>query len=190
VTGRPGAAIIVALVVVGAFLLGYFLPDLTGSTAGEPTALPPASLATRTTFASHTAVPTAPLSAATFVPTPAPAASPTTVRPPAATIPPTATSAAPIVTPTPPAPAVSPSAGPGTPAAAPTAERAPATPTAQPTATPAQARRIHVVEQGDNLWDLARRYNVSVEAIVAANGLAKPEALALGQKLIIPPPEQ
>lgn len=45
---------------------------------------------------------------------------------------------------------------------------------------------IHVVEPGDTLWAIASRHRVSVSAIVAANGLGNPDALQLGQRLVIP----
>ncbi|MHB9095938.1 MAG: LysM peptidoglycan-binding domain-containing protein [Eubacteriales bacterium] len=44
---------------------------------------------------------------------------------------------------------------------------------------------IYTVKQGDTLYDLALTYGVSVEQIVAANGLAS-EKLSLDQKLLIP----
>ncbi|GAB4575120.1 MAG: hypothetical protein Kow0077_25090 [Anaerolineae bacterium] len=46
---------------------------------------------------------------------------------------------------------------------------------------------IHVVQAGENLFRIALRYGVSVDAIVAANGLGSQDAiLAVGQQLIIP----
>lgn len=51
---------------------------------------------------------------------------------------------------------------------------------------------IHVIKQGENLWQLSRRYGVSVQQIAAANGLAHPEAVVVGLALVIPArhPEQ
>ncbi|HEV8354252.1 MAG TPA: LysM peptidoglycan-binding domain-containing protein [bacterium] len=46
--------------------------------------------------------------------------------------------------------------------------------------------RTHVVQNGDTLWVIASKYDVSVDAIVAANQLANPNALKLDQRLIIP----
>jgi murein DD-endopeptidase MepM/ murein hydrolase activator NlpD len=48
--------------------------------------------------------------------------------------------------------------------------------------------RVHQVAQGDTLGALARRYGVSVAAIVAANNLPSERVkLRLGQRLVIPP---
>jgi murein DD-endopeptidase MepM/ murein hydrolase activator NlpD len=43
------------------------------------------------------------------------------------------------------------------------------------------------VVSGDTLFDLARRYGTTVDAIAAANTLSSPHALQIGQELIIPP---
>ncbi len=53
-----------------------------------------------------------------------------------------------------------------------------------PTATPI----IYTVRAGDTLIGIAHRYDVSVEALQAANGNIAPELLQIGQKLIIPQP--
>jgi LysM repeat protein len=45
---------------------------------------------------------------------------------------------------------------------------------------------VHVVEEGDTLGAIAFRYEVSVEAIQAANGIENPQFLQIGQELIIP----
>ncbi len=45
----------------------------------------------------------------------------------------------------------------------------------------------YTVQPGDYLNQIARRYGVSVESIVQANGLAQPDLLEIGQVLIIPP---
>jgi murein DD-endopeptidase MepM/ murein hydrolase activator NlpD len=47
----------------------------------------------------------------------------------------------------------------------------------------------HVVEAGETLFQIAQRYNTTVEAIAAANGLADPSRIAVGQILVIPPPD-
>jgi murein DD-endopeptidase MepM/ murein hydrolase activator NlpD len=49
-------------------------------------------------------------------------------------------------------------------------------------------QRAHEVVRGDTLFGLARRYGVSVAALVAANRLpSERSALRLGQRLVIPP---
>jgi LysM repeat protein len=50
----------------------------------------------------------------------------------------------------------------------------------------APAPRIHVVRPGQNLSFIARRYGVSVQALVRANGLRTPNTIYVGQKLIVP----
>ncbi|MDF1523204.1 MAG: LysM peptidoglycan-binding domain-containing protein [Trueperaceae bacterium] len=68
---------------------------------------------------------------------------------------------------------------------------APATPTpaqagpAPSTATAATPPATHVVEAGDNLWSLARRYDTTVAALMATNGLTD-ESLRLGTTLRVP----
>lgn len=44
----------------------------------------------------------------------------------------------------------------------------------------------YVVQKGDTLWDLSRKFNVSVVAIATANGLNNMHSLKVDQKLIIP----
>jgi LysM repeat protein len=61
--------------------------------------------------------------------------------------------------------------------------------TAAPAArTPAAAasEHDHVVAEGDNYWSVARRYDVSVAALTAANPGVDPTRLRIGQKLVIP----
>lgn len=45
---------------------------------------------------------------------------------------------------------------------------------------------IYVVQRGDSLYSIARRYGVSVNDIVYANQLQNPEVLSVGQALVIP----
>ncbi|HYP74704.1 MAG TPA: LysM peptidoglycan-binding domain-containing protein [Polyangiaceae bacterium] len=49
-----------------------------------------------------------------------------------------------------------------------------------------EPQRFHVVYAGQRLTSIAKRYNVSVEAIRTANGLAKNARLKPGEKLTIP----
>ena len=44
---------------------------------------------------------------------------------------------------------------------------------------------VHTVESGDNLWDISRRYGVTVEQIRSLNGLSSKAVLKVGQKLKI-----
>lgn len=46
--------------------------------------------------------------------------------------------------------------------------------------------QIHVVQQGDSLYQLANTYESSVADIIEANDLTSPDALAIGQALVIP----
>ncbi|MGI6206766.1 MAG: LysM peptidoglycan-binding domain-containing protein [Anaerolineae bacterium] len=73
-----------------------------------------------------------------------------------------------------------------TPTAAPVVEVT-VTPTAaqpSPTALPAE----HVVQWGENLTVIARRYGVTVRALAEANGITNPSAIYVGQVLVIPTP--
>lgn len=46
--------------------------------------------------------------------------------------------------------------------------------------------QIYVVKQGDSLWSIARGYGVTSNQIAVANQLENPNALAVGQALVIP----
>jgi LysM repeat protein len=46
----------------------------------------------------------------------------------------------------------------------------------------------YTVQPGDTLFNIARRFGVTVQAIQDANNLANPNRLSIGQELIIPPP--
>jgi LysM repeat protein len=50
----------------------------------------------------------------------------------------------------------------------------------------AQGETIHVVEWGETLELIAARYGVTVEAVMAANGLTDPNYVYVGQRLVIP----
>ncbi len=54
--------------------------------------------------------------------------------------------------------------------------------------TPAAGSVLHVVQRGETLGRIAARYNVTVAAIVAANGIANPSLIYTGQRLTIPAP--
>lgn len=46
--------------------------------------------------------------------------------------------------------------------------------------------QIHVVKQGDSLWTIAHQYGISTNQIATANQLENPNALVVGQSLVIP----
>jgi LysM repeat protein len=78
---------------------------------------------------------------------------------------------------------VTPTATPTSPSGVPTQ-----TPTSTPTTPPGTpgAPIVHVVQRGENLFRIALRYNTTVEAIAAANGIRNPQLIYVGQKLTIP----
>jgi len=45
---------------------------------------------------------------------------------------------------------------------------------------------VHVIESGESLYTIARRYEVTTQAIVQANNLSSPDKIVVGQKVIIP----
>jgi len=45
---------------------------------------------------------------------------------------------------------------------------------------------IYIVQKGDTLWNIAKRYNVTVDSIVKANNIANPNSIMPGQQLVIP----
>ena len=63
---------------------------------------------------------------------------------------------------------------------------APATPPPA-TVTPAPSSgATYVVQRGDTLWGIARKFGVSQPAIMAANGITNPNRILAGQTLVIP----
>jgi LysM repeat protein len=46
--------------------------------------------------------------------------------------------------------------------------------------------KVHEVGEGHSLWAIARRYNITVDALRAANDLKEDESIKPGQKLVIP----
>jgi hypothetical protein len=67
-----------------------------------------------------------------------------------------------------------------------TARLASAIPTATATLPPSPTPVTYTVRPGDTLGAIALELDISVESLMAANGLANPDALAVGQVLIIP----
>lgn len=49
---------------------------------------------------------------------------------------------------------------------------------------------IHTVRPGDTIYGLSERFNVPVDSILSANGLANPDLLNVGQAIIIPQENQ
>jgi len=45
---------------------------------------------------------------------------------------------------------------------------------------------IHFVQKGENLWQISRKYQVSVQSIASANQISENGRLIIGQKLVIP----
>lgn len=45
---------------------------------------------------------------------------------------------------------------------------------------------IHVVKEGESLFQIAKSYQVPIEPIIAANGLTNPDVLVIGEALVIP----
>lgn len=80
--------------------------------------------------------------------------------------------------------------GEATPEPTATPETIPPTPTTvrppTPTSTPIVTANEHIVQPGDTLYDLALKYEVTVEEIVEANQLADPNVIKPGQRLKIP----
>lgn len=47
-------------------------------------------------------------------------------------------------------------------------------------------QRMHIVQAGESLWEIAHKYGQSLEAFVAVNQIADPDVIYPGQSLIIP----
>ena len=54
--------------------------------------------------------------------------------------------------------------------------------------TPTATARTYVVKRGDQLGRIAASFGVTLQALQAANGIANPNLIFVGQKLVIPPP--
>ena len=59
-----------------------------------------------------------------------------------------------------------------------------ATPVSAQTTTPPSGP-VYIVQAGDNLWDIATRFNVSESDLMAVNNLTSPDIFA-GDQLVIP----
>jgi LysM repeat protein len=61
-----------------------------------------------------------------------------------------------------------------------------ATATPQPTTAQSSGECTHLIQRGENLFRIAQRYGVSVEALAAANNIADARRINAGQQLVIP----
>ena len=61
-------------------------------------------------------------------------------------------------------------------------------PTAEAELPTAVSTISHTVQPGDNMLNIARRYNVTVDAITAANNISNPNHIEVGMTLLIPQP--
>ncbi len=57
-----------------------------------------------------------------------------------------------------------------------------------PSASSGASPTVYIVQRGDTLAAIAARYGVTVQAIVAANGIKDPNHIEPGQRLTIPRP--
>ncbi|MCS6870352.1 MAG: LysM peptidoglycan-binding domain-containing protein [Anaerolineae bacterium] len=62
----------------------------------------------------------------------------------------------------------------------------PSTSAAAQSATPVVSSSVHIVARGETLNMIARRYGVTLSALLAANNIPNPNRLLVGQRLIIP----
>ncbi|MBF8285138.1 MAG: putative lysin domain protein, partial [Anaerolineales bacterium] len=53
-------------------------------------------------------------------------------------------------------------------------------------AAPVFADTVYVVQPGDTLFKISLKFNVSMPAIMAANGITNPNLIFAGQRLVIP----
>jgi len=57
----------------------------------------------------------------------------------------------------------------------------------QPSVNPGNSStKTYIVQSGDTLWAIAKRYNVSLDELIRINHISNPDILKVGQKLIIP----
>jgi len=62
------------------------------------------------------------------------------------------------------------------------------TPAASPTTepTPQTGGTVYIVQSGDTLYSIARRFGLSTQALATANNIADPSHIWVGQRLVIP----
>ena len=59
-------------------------------------------------------------------------------------------------------------------------------PTILPSAVPPAGQTTHVVAAGENLFRISLKYNVTLQALMQANGITNPNLVYVGQVLRIP----
>lgn len=47
-------------------------------------------------------------------------------------------------------------------------------------------KKYHVVEKGDSLWGISKRYGISIDTLLKGNSISSPRNLKVGQKILIP----
>ncbi|WP_323015135.1 peptidoglycan DD-metalloendopeptidase family protein [Devosia sp.] len=60
------------------------------------------------------------------------------------------------------------------------------TPAAAPAAAAGANAFTHTIASGESLYTIARRYEVTTQALVSANNLSSPDKIVVGQKIVIP----
>ncbi|HEX3032271.1 MAG TPA: LysM domain-containing protein, partial [Bacillota bacterium] len=48
-------------------------------------------------------------------------------------------------------------------------------------------QRFYSVQPGDTIFNLARRWGLTMQSLIAANNLADPSVIVQGQQLAVPP---
>jgi hypothetical protein len=63
--------------------------------------------------------------------------------------------------------------------------------TPEPTPEPVPTPQVYVIEKGDTLSKIAKRFDVTLEALLAANKdtISNPDRIKVGDEIIIPVPE-
>ena len=79
--------------------------------------------------------------------------------------------------------------GGGGPGGSPTASRPVATPSAEITPEPAPTAQVYIIKQKDTLSKVAKRFNLTLEELLAANpDIKNADVISIGQQIIIPLP--
>lgn len=62
------------------------------------------------------------------------------------------------------------------------------TPLPAPSPTPTPTPVVYAIQAGDTLWDVAYLHYTTVDQVLALNPALRPEALQIGQPILLPPP--